>query len=59
MSMSMAMDEDDNDFKMDNEEMLQMRFCAILNGLTTDKGLECLTMICEHSASACLPARQA
>jgi len=50
MSMSMMMDDND-DYKPDDEMLLMERFCAILNGLTTDKGLECLGIICKDASA--------
>ena len=56
MSMSMSMDYDDDDaeddeFFKDNdmsEMMLIARFCDIMERITTDKGLECLGIICDN-----------
>ena len=57
MSMSMSMDYDDDDaeddeFFKDNdmsEMMLIARFCDIMESITTDKGLECLGIICDNA----------
>jgi hypothetical protein len=50
MDMSMSMKTDDDDDGGDDLMLLE-RFCSILDGLTTEKGLECLDIICINDMS--------
>ena len=47
MDFSMSMNTGDSDDNGDDFMLLE-RFCSILDGLTTEQGLECLTSICNN-----------
>lgn len=51
MSMSMSMNIGSDNQGDDDEMMLQERFCSILEGLTTDVGLQCLEMVCDSPST--------
>jgi hypothetical protein len=65
MSMSMSMDYDDGDDAEDDEfttdddmseMMLIARFCDIMESITTDRGLECLGIICDNEIAVADPS---
>jgi hypothetical protein len=65
MSMSMSMDYDDGDDSEDDEftsdddmseMMLIARFCDIMESITTDRGLECLGIICDNEIAVADPS---
>lgn len=50
MSMSMSMDYGDTGTSINEMELIE-RFCTILDGITTEKSLECLGMICDNPST--------
>jgi hypothetical protein len=65
MSMSMSMDYDDGDDAEDDEfttdddmseMMLIAQFCDIMESITTDRGLECLGIICDNDIAVADPS---